>query len=511
MSLALSAQKTDDLPAKVAQQQAQIRWLELRVKDLETQLFGKKSEKRSDSGDDGNLHWDELMGEVRALAPVPAQPPTPVTATGPSRKTGLKKGPKPLDPALPREVIAVPAPDLKDLICPETRRAMQAAFVEVLEVLARKPAVYFVKRYERTVFTSPAKTAPVYGPWPQDVLPRSRVHASIVAHIAAMHFCEHQPYYRLEKQLERVGVDLPRVCQVSLMAQLEEHTRPLVGALKEHVLASGYIHLDATPIDLADPARPGAVRESTLWAYRATAGPVWFDFQLNKSPTSPAKVLEKYQGILQTDGAAGLADIGRLDGRVRHLGCYAHVRRYFVKAVDAGEQDAAPYLRTINQLFRIERLARRFKLKPENFQDLRTRRSVPLAEKLFADALAAIPNAEPKTRFWQALNYLLGQRSSLQRCLSEPGALIHNNPAENCIRPLKLGAKNWQAIGHPSAGPRLANLFSLVENCRQEGIDPEAYLIDIITRLSDHPMKAIAELLPRAWKASRSASTAAVA
>jgi hypothetical protein len=250
---------------------------------------------------------------------------------------------------------------------------------------------------------------------------------------------------------------------------------------------------------------------TALWAYRATAGPVWFDFQLNKSPTSPAKVLEKYQGILQTDGAAGLADIGRLDGRVRHLGCYAHVRRYFVKAVDAGEQDAVPYLRTINQLFRIERLARRFKLKPENFQDLRTRRSVPLAEKLFADALAAIPNAEPKTRFWQALNYLLGQRSSLQRCLSEPGALIHNNPAENCIRPLKLGAKNWQAIGHPSAGPRLANLFSLVENCRQEGIDPEAYLIDIITRLSDHPMKAIAELLPRAWKASRSASTAAVA
>lgn len=82
----------------MAQQQAQIRWLELRVKDLETQLFGKKSEKRSGSGDDGNLQWDELLGEVRALAPVPAQPPTPVPATEPSRKTGLKKGPKPLDP-----------------------------------------------------------------------------------------------------------------------------------------------------------------------------------------------------------------------------------------------------------------------------------------------------------------------------------------------------------------------------------------------------------------------------
>ena len=251
-------EKAEDLPAKVAQQQAQIRWLELRVKDLEIQLYGKKSEARRTSEADGNLQWDELMRDMRALAPVTEEPPSSPKA--PSKKTGLKKGPKPLDPALPREVITVAAPDLKDLICPVTGRPMQPAFVEVLEVLARKPAEYFVKRYERTVFTSPAKTAPVYGPWPEDVLPRSRVHASIVAHIAAMHFCEHQPYYRLEKHLERLGVDLPRVCQVSLMAQLEERTRPLLPALQAQIFASGYIHLDATPIDMARsvPARGGA-------------------------------------------------------------------------------------------------------------------------------------------------------------------------------------------------------------------------------------------------------------
>jgi transposase len=503
------APAAEDLPAKVAQQQAQIRWLELRVKDLEIQLYGKKSEKRRGDADDGNLQWEELLGEVRALAPAPAEPDA--SAKAPSKKTGLKKGPKPLDPALPREVIAVPAPDLNDLICPVTGQPMRPAFVESLEVLARKPAVYYVKRYERTVFTSPAKTAPVYGPWPQDVLPRSRVHASIVAHIAAMHFCEHQPYYRLEKHLERLGVDLPRVCQVSLMAQLEERTRPLVSALQAQVFASGYIHLDATPIDLADPARPGAVRESTLWAYRATDGPVWFDFQLHKSPSSPAKVLEKYQGRLQTDGASGLADIGQADGRVIHLGCFSHARRYLVKAVDAGELAARPYLRAIDQLFRIERLARRFGLTLANVIELRRRRSLPLAETLFADGLAALPAAEPKTRLWQALHYLENQKASLLRCLTEPGARIDNNPAENCVRPLKLGAKNWLAIGHPNAGPRLANLFALVENCRLEGIDPEAYLIDIIARLPDHPMKRIAELLPRAWKAARSQSAPAVA
>ena len=344
-----------------------------------------------------------------------------------------------------------------------------------------------------------------------DVLPRSRVHVSIVAHIAAAHFCEHTPYYRLEKHLARIGVDLPRVCQVSLMAQLDERMQPLVAAIRAQVWASGYIHLDATPIDLCDPGRPGAARESTLWAYRATAGPVWFDFQLNKSPKRPAQLLENYRGLLQTDGAAALDAIGQEDGRVTHLGCWSHGRRYFVKAVDAGERDAEPYLRAINRLFRLERLARRFQLTPENRQRLRQSHSQPTAAALFADALQAAPLAPPKTRLGQALGYLLGQKPSLLRCLSETSARIENNLVEQAIRPLKVGAKNWLQIGHPTAGPRLANLFTLVENCRLAGLDPEAYLVDVIARLPDHPMKRIAELLPQAWKNARAVAAAATA
>jgi transposase len=99
----------------------------------------------------------------------------------------------------------------------------------------------------------------------------------------------------------------------------------------------------------------------------------------------------------------------------------------------------------------------------------------------------------------------------LFRSLTEPRAVIDNNAAERAIRPLKIGAKNWLQIGHPSAGPRLARLFTLVENCRQEGVDPEAYLIDIIAHLPDYPMNKIADLLPRAWKAAAPAPSVAVA
>jgi len=506
MSPSISPPAPETLFTQVTELRAQNRWLELRVKDLETQLFGRKSESRRGPAEENNLEWKELLGEVQALAPTPPVAP----ATTAEKKRTLPMGPKPLDPALPREVIKLPDPELKELICPVAKRPMQPAFVETLEVLARRPAVYFVQRYERTVFTSSAKTAPVYAPWPADVLPRARVHASIVAHIAAAHFCEHTPYYRLEKHLERIGVDLPRVCQVSLMAQLDERMQPLVKAIQLQVWASGYIQLDATPIDLCDPARPGAARESTLWAYRATAGPVWFDFQLNKSPKRPAQLLENYRGLLQTDGAAALDAIGQADARVTHLGCFSHARRYFVKAVDAGERDAAPYLQAINQLFRLERLARHFGLTQENRAHLRQRHSQPTAVRLFADALAALPLTPPKTRLGQALGYLLGQKPSLLRCLSEPRARLDNNLVEQAIRPLKIGAKNWLQIGHPKAGPRLANLFSLVENCRLAGVDPEAYLVDIIARLPDHPMKRIAELLPHAWKKARAAAATAI-
>jgi len=506
MASSLSTPEPKTPAQEVEQLRAQVRWLEVRVKDLERMLFGQKSERRPSPEDSNNLQWDQLLQDAAALAPAPAAPTqtaAPAPAMTPAKKTTLPKGPKALDPALPREVIKVPAPDLKQLICPVTNKPMQPAFVEAIEVLARRPAVYYVRRYERTVFTSPAKTAPVYAEWPADVLPRARVHASIVAHIAAEHFCEHQPYHRLEKHLERIGVELPRVCQVSLMAQLNERMEPLVTAIQAQVLASGYIHLDATPIDLYDPDRPGAVRESTLWAYRAADGPVWFEFQLSKSPTHPTQRLARYYGLLQSDGATGLDQIGQADHRVTHLGCWAHGRRYVVKASDAGESGAAAYLKSINAIFRVERLARHFRLTEAHRAELRRGHSLPVAEKLFVAALADLPRTPPKTRLGQALGYLLGQKASLLRCLTEPKAEIENNAVERAIRPLKIGAKNWMQIGHPNAGPRLANLFTLVENCRQEGVDPEAYLIDIIARLPDHPMKRITELLPRQWKDAR--------
>lgn len=483
---------------------AERRQLELKVRVLQQQLWGRKSERSTlGEGDQADLFSDPKKVDPAPGSPVPATRPNGRRATRPM-------GPKPLDPALPREMIAVPAPEPQALICPATKRPMQPGFVETLEVLARKPAVYYVKRYERTVFVSPAKTAPVYSPWPSDVLARSRVHASIVAHLATAHFADHLPYYRIEAQLARTGVALPRNTQVSLMAQLDRLVQPLVEAMKADVLGTEHLLLDATPVPVCDPQRPGRTREATLWAYRNLQGTVWFDHQPSKSPQHPDRQLKaaRFKGRLQTDGATGLGAIGP-PGEVTSLGCFAHLRRYFYQAHQAGEADAGPYLYAINRLFRLERLMRHFELDHGQRTTLRTRYSLKRFDALVDNAKSAV--ALPKSLLGKALHYLLNQREPLRRTLEHADAPLSTNAVERAIRPLKLGAKNWLFIGHPDAGSRLANLFTVVENCRQLGHDPEAYLIDLLTHLADHPAARINEWLPRAWCPATTTAAAACA
>jgi hypothetical protein len=386
-----------------------------------------------------------------------------------SSSASRRPGRKPLDPSLPREVIRLPDPSEATRVDVFTGKPLVPGFTEVLEVLARKPAVYFVKRYERTVWVSPAKTAPVSAPvatpWPPSALPRSGIDASVVAHVATAHFVEHVPYYRLEQQLARTGVTRARTTQVSLMAQLDARVAPLVEALKREVLASGYVHLDATPIDVCDPERPGAARSATVWAYRARSpdaartGVVWFDYRPTKSPAEPSAILReaRYRGVVQTDGAAGLDTLG-LPEHITHLGCWAHARRYAVEAVEAGERGAAWYLARMDRLFRIDARARhvvsgiaaddpRRATTLDRIARWRERFSMPVLTMLFARAATELVTLPPKTALATALGYLLGQRTPLTRCVTTAGSSLDNNPVENAIRPLKLGMRNGCSSG----------------------------------------------------------------
>lgn len=514
MTLETALRALSEAETRVHDLEAERTRLALRVKDLEQQLVARTAPRdaRPDPAVLSFFHDSDAAPVVPETPPGAVRPRAREQRETPPRPRGRK----PLDPALSREVIRLPDPPESARVDAFTGAPLVPGFTETLEVLARRPAVYFVKRYERMVWVSPSKTAPIATPWPASALPRSRIDASVVAHIAAAHFSEHVPYYRLEQQLARTGVALPRSTQVSLMAQLDARVAPVVDCLKRHVLASGYVHLDATPIDVCDPTRPGETRSATVWAYRARSpdpeqdGLVWFDYRATKSPVEPSAVLREahYRGVVQTDGAAGLDALAPPD-QITHLGCWAHARRYMDEAATTDAR-AAPYLAAIDRLFRIDARARviRRALPPDDprrarLATWRERFSLPVLRALFTRATTEIVSLPPKTPLATALGYLLGQRASLTRCVITPNSSLDNNPVENAIRPLKLGARNWLFIGHPDAGPRLANLFTLVENCRQSGVEAEAYLIDLVTALAGVAPHVIADWLPRAWKRRR--------
>lgn len=460
--------------------------------------------------------WGKKSERTAARRKTAAPPPgRRAKKTSDQWRPRVKHGPKPFDPNLPRVHIKLPDPPPEERICPVTGRPMRVGFTDEIEVLEIIPASVVVRVLERNVFVSPGKSAPVYTPWPDDVLPRPRVHASVMGHIAAEHFSEHQPYNRMEKKLQRAGVRLPRATQVSLMRQLNKTVRPMAEAIRGGVMKSGYIQLDPTPVPLRDPARPGGTVEATVWGYRAADADqdlVWyqFEYERGKSPAHPDRELKaaNFKGKLQVDGANGLNKIGVAD-QVIALGCFSHARRYAYDALVNGDENARVYLDLYNRIFKIDRVAKRFKFGQAKRHEWRLRYSVPLFELMLAMAEEEIKETMPDTLLWACLHYLLEQREYLQRCLTTPGAELTNNGAERAVRPLKSGVKNWMFVGHPKAGPRLANLFTVVENCRRVGANVEAYITDLVARLPGHPAQRIAELLPAAWKRARENAKAA--
>ena len=480
---------------------SEVKVLSLRVKALEKELYGRRSDKRPEE--------DPAQGKLEGIEEEASQWEIERSQEShPKRKaagTGKKKGPKPLNPNLPRVTESVPDPDLKKLICPVTGKMMKPAFTEKIEVLARKPAEWYVRVITRTIHASPGGDAVSYRPWPANVLPKGRIDVSVIANLLTGRFADHQPYHRQCGQFARQGISFAPNTLVSLVRQACEKLEPIYRAIIAETLGTSYLMMDPTPVPLMSPQKKGSTKEACLWTYRALDGPVFFEFAEGKHGTTPAKTLENYQGILQTDGANNFGGVPARPG-VTHVNCWSHARRYFIRVAEAGETEANVYLDEIDRLFRIERLARHFKLRPQNLLKLRARHSEPLVDSIFSRARTyAETELMKKTAIPKAINYLLAREKELRECFLHAPSRIDNNLAENALRPIKLGAKNWLFIGHPNAGPRAALMFTLIENCRMLGINPETYLTDVLTRVDDHPASRIDELTPHNWAKSKNA------
>jgi transposase len=462
-------------------------------------MFGSVSEKRDESKGAEQTAFAALDAEAASEESAILSEIIPGFASAKPKKAYR---PRTFAAELEREAVAVAAPVPAELKCPVTGEAMKPLRIETLEILACERARYFVKRYTRTVYAGPGKTAPVYSPWPADILPRRGVHVSVVAQSLSDRFAGHIPYARQCDRLSRLGPEMT----VARLCGWADHAANALRTFYELILAeqlkSGYIQYDHTPLDVRDPDRKGATREAAVWAMCAPGSRlVSFRYTKDKTGASAPSELAGYKGRLQTDGAANFGPASEADGVVR-LACWAHVRRKFFEAEKAGDKDAKPWLDDIGKLFAVERHIREgkdWKNGPDKtirLRRLRTRLSKSILKNLFAKAHAHLAETSlRKTGLVAALRYTTKLEAPLRACFDDAGSRIDNNLVESAIRPLKIGAKNWLFIGHPDAGPTAAILFTLVENCRIAVLDPAEWLAEALV----HAVEARTEKEKLAW------------
>jgi len=280
---------------------------------------------------------------------------------------------------------------------------------------------------------------------------------------------------------------------------------PLVEALRKDVIASDVLHGDDTPVPVLDPGR-GRTKTGRLWTYVRDGRPhgdahspaaVYF-YSPDRKGEHPARHLNAFKGVLHADGYAGFGAIFEKGG-ITEAACWAHVRRKFF---DEYESTKAPLakeaLDRIGALYAVEAEARG--RGPDERRRWRQEKSKPLLDELHAWLSSTKSKLSQKTDLAKAVRYTLSRWKALTRFLDDGRLEIDNNAAERAIRPLALGRKNYLFAGSDKGGERAAAIYSLIETAKLNGLDPEAYLRDVIARIADHSINRIGELLPWNWK-----------
>ena len=465
--------------ALIAQLQQKLQWAELKVASLEERLrlqriekYGAGSEKLS------NLQLEMLEEE-------PGVSETEVQAESErprldgeaavelvfrrKRKSGKHPGRQTLPPDLPR-VERVIACATEECMCEICRREKAIIGYEISEQLDVKPAKYFVQVTKRE------KRACIHGcggvvtaPTPERIIEKGLVSDRVVIQTLVRKYCEHLPLYRQSMILNlETGLELSRATMDGWVMQVGQMLIPVVGAMKNELLGGSYLQADETPVAVQMRDRRGHNHQAYLWQYSRPGGAVVFDFRLGRGREGPKQFLGKFSGILQTDGYIAYEKVGG-PGMV-HAGCWSHARRGFCDVVklNPGDPVAAPIVKQVNELFAIDAEAREQGLGVEARAALRREQAPPVLEAIKTAIESACASSLPGSTLGKACQYTLGLWSKLTRFLDYPELELSNNLAENSIRPVALGRKNWIHIGSQEAGPKVAAILSIIESCRRD-------------------------------------------
>lgn len=465
--------------------------LQHQLEQLLRQRYGQKSEKVDPA--QLLLFAHEILDQAE-----PTPPQTPATESVAVKPKG--HGRKPLPASFPRKRILHDVA-LEDRACPECGEERRKMGEEIREQLEYVPASLLVLQHVRPKYACKRCAAHVIiAPRLPEPIEKGIPGTGLLAHLIVSKFLDHLPLYRLEGIFKRSGVELSRSTMCDWLATCAFLLAPIVNRMRDEILRSDIIQTDDTTVPVQDRSRD-KTKTGRLWAYLGDRNHryIVYDYTPDRSRDGPEAFLKNYRsGYLQSDAYAGY---NRLHHRgLIEVGCWAHARRKFHEARTSDPARSHAALAWISLLYDVERSAKDQELKDDERLSLRLEKSRPILESLANWLETERTNVLPKSPMGEAISYARSNWVALNRHL-ESGALeIDNNASERALRTVALGRKNWLFAGSDAGGKTAATLISLCMTCKTLGIEPWAYLRDVLDRVSTHPNSRIEELLPNLWK-----------
>jgi transposase len=419
-----------------------------------------------------------------------------------SRERRRHPGRKPLPENLPRieEVIVC------DAHCASCGAATAVIGYDSSEVLDREPAKWFVRVTKREKRSCGKCSGVQMPPLSSRIVDKGLASDRVVIETVISKYCDHVPLYRQEAMLEReAGVEISRATLDGWVMRVGELLQPVVEAMRADLLLASYIQADETIVPVQMHDGRGSDHQAYLWQYgtlsNGSRGETVFDFQLGRGRDGPAKFLKGWNGILQTDGYQAYDHVGG-PGLI-HIGCWAHARRKFVDAVKVNPKDGAAIamVTRMDALFLVDRHARQQTLGADERAALRLEHAQPWVDEIHSECVKLRSQLLPKSALGEAVSYTLNMWPKLRRCLDHAEVELSNNVAENSMRPIALGRKNWLHVGSAKSGPKVAAILSVVESCRRLSVPVKDYLLAVLPGMNQKKVSEVAALTPARWPA----------
>ncbi|MDH5803521.1 MAG: IS66 family transposase [Gammaproteobacteria bacterium] len=468
----------DTLAENLHQKDLKIAYLEQELAQLKRLIFGSKSERFT-----GTVNPEQLKLWEAEQKVVKEKEKETITYT---REKSEKK--KPIRVELPADL-----PRDEQVIEPEHKTEDARKIGEVVtEILEYTPGKLFVKKYVRPKYIQGEEI--LIGELPSLPIPQGNAGPSLLSQLLIAKFVDHLPFYRQVQQFKREGIIIAESTISGWFGSSCRLLEPLYDVLKEKVQSSDYIQADETPLPVKSSQKKGALDKGYHWVYHAPKEKlVCFDYQSSRGREGPAAFLNGFAGTLQTDGY-GAYDKFNDDPKVALLGCVAHARRKFEKALDNDPERAGYAMEVIQKLYAIEREGK--ELSCEQRYALRQEKSIPLLDQLQYWLEEQKGQVLPKSAIGKAIHYAYAQWHKLKRYVDHGEAYIDNNLVENTIRPVALGRKNYLFAGSHEAARWAGMVYSFMATCKLQNVEPRQWLTDTLRNIRDTKLSDLEKLLP---------------